>query len=671
MKIRIDKKISKLTIMCLLSCGCSYPMQAKEKTKHVLNNIQKYYDNNIRLLKDTIRANSYLKYTINIDKHNPTIYSIPTVYRLAKSNERIFFGESYWKIFFLDKKRYEAIKQSGSSTIGSSKSALENVYKYLLPNIYNVTIVDDYLLSPFNKYNRKFYIYHNEEVDSTRTKITFRPRTKNTQLVRGHAFVNTGSGKIISYDIDGEYDMTKFKVEAVMEETDSLFLIPVSCSADTKISYLGNRIIVNVMSVYNKETIKSRPIPLTDKEMEIMNRYDSIQELSTIRNDTVITDIKKQAKHILWDVIGDNVINRIRTNFGENDKGYLRLGPIFNPLYFGYSNSKGVVYKLRMNANYNFTDNSDISIYLRLGYSFKLRQLYYNFPLKYSFDRKNNGYIQVDFGNGNRISNSSILDNVKKEYHRDSIDFDKMNLDYFKDMFLKLVCNYDFTERIGIQGGFVFHKRSAVDNAGFVQLDKPATYKTFAPLIQLQYRPWGYKSLILTADYEHGSKNIFGGDISYDRWEFDASYILSLPCTRTLSLKSGLGFYSSKGKEEYFLDYTNFRDNNLPGGWNDEWTGEFELLGSNWYNASDYYFRINTAYESPLMLLAWIPKIGQVIEKERIYISALAVRRLYPYMECGYGFTNRAFSMGIFTGFSNKRYEGFGFKFGFELFDNW
>lgn len=129
-------------------------------------------------------------------------------------------------------------------------------------------------------------------------------------------------------------------------------------------------------------------------------------------NDSVPTKEKK-VKYILWDVIGDNVVNKIRTNFGEGDKGYLRLGPIFNPLYFGYSNSKGIVYKLKLNANYNFTDNSDISIYMKLGYSFKQKQLYYNFPLRYTFNKKSNGYIQADFGTGNRISDSSVLEKVK------------------------------------------------------------------------------------------------------------------------------------------------------------------------------------------------------------------------------------------------------------------
>ena len=670
-KDNMDRQIQnikyKSIIIAVLLLLFPYSIYAKVKNRHILNRIQRYYESNSKFYTDIIDLNSYVKYTIDIEKHNPTIYSIPTAYRLARTQERNFFGETYWQVKILNRHKYEAKKLKSYSTIGNDKTALENIQQYIMPTIYNVTIMDDHLLSPFNKYNRRFYIYHNATIEHGNIKVMFKPKVKNTQLVKGSAIIDYNSGKIISYTFDGEYDMIKFTVNAKMGTEDSIFMIPVECSADIKISYLGNRIRAYVSSINDKAPLPDRPLLLNDTEKNIINRHDSLQNSG---NDSVPTKEKK-VKYILWDVIGDNVVNKIRTNFGEGDKGYLRLGPIFNPLYFGYSNSKGIVYKLKLNANYNFTDNSDISIYMKLGYSFKQKQLYYNFPLRYTFNKKSNGYIQADFGTGNRISDSSVLEKVKNENDKDSIDFDKMNLDYFKDMSLRLVCNYDFSEKFGAMGGFIYHRRSAVNPNGFIHLGEPTKYKTFAPLVQLQYRPWGYKSVIFTTDYEHGLKGILGGDIRYDRWEFDASYILPLPCMRSLSLKTGMGFYLSKGEEQYFLDYESFKDNNLPGGWRDDWTGEFELLNSNWYNASDYYVRINTTYESPLMLLAWIPKVGQIIEKERIYMSALTVRKLYPYIEFGYGFTNRIFSMGIFTGFSNHHYEGIGVKFGFELFENW
>lgn len=140
---------------------------------------------------------------------------------------------------------------------------------------------------------------------------------------------------------------------------------------------------------------------------------------------------------------------------------------------------------------------------------------------------------------------------------------------------------------------------------------------------------------------------------------------------KAISLRVGSGFYTSKSRTSYFLDYTNFREENIPGGWNDDWTGEFQLLNSNWYNASEYYVRTNATYESPLMLLSRIPYVGRLMEIERIYVNTLFVEHLHPYIECGYGFTNRFFSMGLFLATRNADFEGIGCRFGFELFRDW
>ena len=111
----------------------------------------------------------------------------------------------------------------------------------------------------------------------------------------------------------------------------------------------------------------------------------------------------------------------------------------------------------------------------------------------------------------------------------------------------------------------------------------------------------------------------------------DMQDIINMSRRRSLSLRLGSGFYTQKGDHWYFVDYTNFRYNNLPGGWNDDWAGEFELLNSGWYNASDYYVRSNVTYESPALFAAWLPWVGRFIENERYYVNALMVRHLHPY----------------------------------------
>ena len=168
-----------------------------------------------------------------------------------------------------------------------------------------------------------------------------------------------------------------------------------------------------------------------------------------------------------------------------------------------------------------------------------------------------------------------------------------------------------------------------------------------------------------------GIKGFLKANTEYEKYEFDAQYKRPLPSLSSLQMRLGAGFYSHKGKDSYFLDYSNFKENNIPGGWNDNWANEFELLNSNWYNASKYYVRANLTYESPILLVAWIPWVGRFIEKERIYMNILDINRLHPYIEYGYGIATHIFSAGIFTAQQNGHFDGIGVRFGIELFRQW
>jgi hypothetical protein len=119
------------------------------------------------------------------------------------------------------------------------------------------------------------------------------------------------------------------------------------------------------------------------------------------------------------------------------------------------------------------------------------------------------------------------------------------------------------------------------------------------------------------------------------------------------------------------MDYSNFCDNNLPEGWEDHWSGNFQLLDGKVYNESNFYFRQNISYESPLLFATWLPYVGKYIEKERLYFSSVIVQHARPYFELGYGLTNRYVSIGLFASFYNTKFQKAGITFDFELFKRW
>jgi hypothetical protein len=201
------------------------------------------------------------------------------------------------------------------------------------------------------------------------------------------------------------------------------------------------------------------------------------------------------------------------------------------------------------------------------------------------------------------------------------------------------------------------------------QLNLPEEYRSFAPMTTIRLMPWK-KGPVLTANYERSFPNVFKSNLKYERWEFDAAHKIKLSSLRLLNWRGGAGFYTSRSTE-YFVDYTNFRDENLPTGWEDEWTGQFQLLDSKWYNESKYYLRGHLSLESPLLALGWTPLVGHFVETEMIYASILGIQHTHFYSEVGYGFTNRYFSTGVFASFLNHKFQSFGCKFTIEIFKRW
>lgn len=675
-------KILKIIILSVVTCGLPRAGMALAATRQdslILREVMEYRDKT-GFSADTINTNVYFRYHMKTDRRNFTLMAVPSMYAVSRGR-REYVGETFNSVKIKDNIITESVKRVDIGTVPHHREAMSTLWKYLQPDIYNVTMFGNQILSPLNSHNIKLYKYETTYLTEQRAEIVFRPKRYNTQLISGAAIVDRETGRVIRFRCSGEYDMVSFRINALMGTEGTLSMFPKACDLDAIFHFIGNRIRVSYRSVYDIPVVLPdsvvnsrdmdlmagiRPDPLPDGFNDVYLEHDSIRTKESEKRDG--SENKKWNK-VLWDIFGDHMINRTKGSFGTNDRGAFRISPILNPLYLSYSKHKGVTYKLKIRGSYNFTPNSEISLHFNTGYSFKQRQLYFQFPLRYTFNKRKDGFIEFEIGNGNRITTSDIVEQVKNEW-QGSIDWDKMSLDYFKDFYFKAHYNYDLTEKWGVQPGFVYHRRTALDKRGFEIAERPIKYYSFAPSLQLQFRPSGKKGVIITTDYERGVK--FGSaDMDYERFEFDVSWKKPFYSLRSLSLKSGGGFYTSKSSNAYFLDYVNFRDVNIPGGWNDDWTGEFQLLNSNWYNASEYYMRTNVTYESPLMILSRLPYVGRLMEMERIYINVLYAEHLHPYIECGYGFTNRLFSMGLFTAISNKHFEGVGCRFGFELFRDW
>lgn len=675
-----------MLLLLLVGWGAA-EAKRRAQTEDVLNLVASYPALVCPTPLDSFTTFSYAKLLINVDRRNLTLATAPTMFYLMHDNRRHFLSESYVRLTHYRDRGDVVEPLLYLSTIYNRHRTLPSLRTYLLPSPYKPTLFDNHILSPLCPDNRRFYRYRTRTDEDGLLRLFFHSRTRNTQLVRrGWVTIEKGTGRIVRFRFEGEYDMVAFITEGEMGTEGVPSLFPKECSLNGTFNYLGNRLHAYIITFPQLPALLPK-LPKVSNAPELMDQIrpvalDSLEQWLAASyerpaDDTTATDhtARKRptwAKRVLWDMIGDNILNRISTRFGNNNQGYVRFNPLFNPLYMGYSGRRGLYYKFKVQGNYRFTDNSDLSTTLRLGYSFKQKQLFYNFPVTWRFNKRHNGFVYARYSNGNRITDSRVLEAIKGTTTRDTIQWDTLGLDYFKDSRLQVSAGIDLDpSRLGIEAGVVFHRRTALNKRGFELSQRPSTYRSFGPFVKLTWRPLTDRvPLAFSMRYDQGIEWL-SSNLHYSRLELDGQYIRKLSRMRSLSLRAGSGFYLDKVGNTYFVDYHNFHEEYVPGGWNDDWTGEFEVLNSHWYNASQFYARMNATYESPMLFLARAPLLGRIVEMERFHFGALAVSHYVPYIELGYSFTNRVFSFGIFTGMAPHHFEGVELKFGLELFNNW
>lgn len=650
-------------------------------------------------------TNVYTKHLYQTHRRNVTLWAIPTTYSIAKG-ERTFVSEQYSRLYFRSVSDFDHKNQVYYTTIPSSRRTLPTLREFITPNLYEVTMYGDHILSPFCQENRRYYRYSSVYIGHGKMRLYFRPRiVSNTQLVRGKAIVNHATGQIEQLEMEGEFDMIHFRTLTMQGEGGARALLPKLSRTSIEFKFAGNHVTSDFTSLYDcpitlpdtlnveddRQLMDSiRPISLSDAEMQVYHVFDSLNadRPDTLHRDTTYQHLMTQEttpyaeldsvqqpatgrdwlKTIGWDILGDNLINGVRA---ENDKGNFNL-TLLDPQYINYSSSKGLSYKMRLRGEYRFSPKVGLRIHPYWGYGFKRREFYWEVPVWLYYNPRHNACWHVLVRKDNRIGNNEVFEDIlAKMGDQPGVDRDEIGereWHYFGDNVGHLSHSMLIKNQLNLSAGFTYHDRYATHGDELRRLGMASKYKSLALSLSLSWRP-NLKAPVFTVDYERALK-IKGLNIDYERWEGDFSVKHSMSHLQRLNLRLGGGVYTRRSGI-YFMDFANFRDNNLPEGWNDDWSGEFQLLDSRLYNMSRYYLRGNISYESPLLLAYLVPFFGRYVELERFYWNALNIEHTRLYSELGYGFSTRYFSMGLFASFLNLEYQEMTAKFTFELFRRW
>lgn len=690
------------------------------------------------------RAQLYIKGKVNIRKKNHLLRFMPSMFRLRKGvNE--YMTETYSDLHFTAPNIYD---QKVKAAVGTASEFWEmdgRLPDYFNINIYSPSLLYDKLLSPLAPNAPHYYTYRVDSVmgqaHNRSYRIRFIPKNKSYQLVGGYMVVSAEVWSIREMRFSGRNEMFRFSNHVLMGRVgaDDEFL-PVNYRLDGTFRFLGNVVDGDYTAVLDYQSIRlsspgeERPLPEGRSRYDLSESYtlstdtnaqqtdttyfNSIRPLPltlhedslyadffNLRNDTLRRKKKRPALEF-WGEIGDALISRYTVDL--NKYGSVRCSPLINPFLLSYSGSNGISYRQEFKYNRLFSDDRLLRIVPRIGYNFKQKEFYWKVSSKFDYWPTRRAWLSLDFGRGNRIYSSDVLDDLKAI--PDSVfDFNQIHLDYFDDYYLNLTHSWEIVNGLTLDVGLSIHRRSEVERSRFVLLPPkqeggqtiPAirpgdpmpgldpsllgkfrhTYNSFAPHLRLTYTPGQYYYMngrrkvnlysrypSFSVDWERGLKGVLPGSGSYGRVEVDMQQSIPLGLMRNFYWRAGWGTFT-KQEDVYFVDFTNLRRSNLPTGWNEDISGVFQLLDGRWYNSSRKYIRAHATYEAPFLLINHLNKITQYVLNERLYFNALAMPHLRPYLEAGYGIGTHVFDFGVFASLANWKFDGIGCKFTFELFN--
>lgn len=677
---------------------------------------------------DEYKADLYIKGKVKVHKRNHLIRYVPSMFRFEK-HINDYLMESLSELHYTAPDIYDRKIKAVSTTFPRNRGQITDVMDCLNMNIYSSSLMSDKLLSPLDKKSSRYYHYLLDSIagppDCQRYKILIIPKFRGTQLVSGYMWVSDQIWTIRELYIEGVYDVIRFKVRVKMGEEGDVEFLPVQFDLNLVFKFIGNHLEMdmgawlkyNEIKFYEgaarrksqkkhhhdltesyKLTCDSEQL-ITDKEkfnelrpIPLSALEDSLYRSYALRQDTLLrVPKKKKNEHLeFWGELGDMLISSYNVNLSS--MGSVHCSPLINPVLLDYSHSRGFSYKQKFKYSRLFHDGRILRISPQIGYNFTHKELYVKADADWQYWPEKQASFEVSVGNGNRIYSSVVLDQLK-QLPDSTFNFDQLELDYFKDVYLNLFHNIEIVNGLFIKAGVSVHWRYLINNSKVI-LEKPlpdkdwaalrgirSEYNSFAPRIRIEWTPGMYYYMngrrkmnvgssmpTFMLDYERGIKGVFKSTGAHERWEFDIQQNLKLSGIRSIGYRIGGGMFT-KQEDMYFVDFANFARRNLPEGWNDDIGGTFQLLDGRWYNSSRQYWRGNFTYESPFILLKPLNRWLGLVQQERLYGGILFMPHLNPYIELGYGIGTHIFDVGAFVSTINGQFDTFGFKFTFELFN--
>lgn len=668
-------------------------------------------------------AEIYIKGRTEILKQNMLIRLAHHIFPIDRKNKDMFFEMVSLSKFNAPHNYLHDLKAINGNSLPNEKKQQEAL-AFLNLNVYSPTAYDDAIFMPISSDAFKFYTFNLESLETidslTIYKIRFLPKQWSQKLVCGDLYILDKSWTIDKIDMHGRYSFAEFNLVMSYGRDFRRFILPEKADLFLRYRVLGNAVATRYHSSFKYQEVEwveedheshkwksldltsyyklssdtvpiirdtaywdlHRDHPLTPEENQLFNKTqkDNISKTDTAK------DLQKYVKFT------EQLINSVNMDYKSTR---IKYSGFLNPFQLGYSARNGITYKQRFRISKTFSHDKQIRFRPEIGYVFKRKQIFFKVGGDWEYLPQKRGALSVEVGNTNESYSSEITHKINEELKDSTFNFDDLNLEYFKHYYAEIKNSIELFNGFQLTTGVSYHRRIPsrkkieIDPGDDVEEILNQNYHDFTPVLGFSYTPRQYYRMdgyrkeymysyypTISIEIARGIPGVGKSTGDYGRIEADVHQSLMLGLCRRLNYHISAGMYTQQ-KSTYFADFQYFARRNFPDTWDDQIGGVFNLLKSEWFNASDKYMQAHFMYESPFVLFKILrinstKKFMQVASRyilsERFYLSQLWTPMLPSYTEIGYGIGNHIFNIGIFAGFDRWHYQSMGFKFAFELF---
>ena len=467
----------------------------------IVQNVMKFAPCYGQLVKE-YRANLYIKGKLHVKKKNLMFRYLPSLFRLRKG-VREYIAESSSELHYTFPNIYDQKVKGTMGTLPSSGSLERELLEYFHVNIYSSTLLHDRLLSPLALNGKKYYRYQLDSVmgspEDTQYKIRFMPKTKSDQLVGGYMIVSANVWSIRAIRFLGRSELIRFDNYVKMGEvgSDDEFL-PQCYEFNALFKFMGNVIDGTYLASLDYDSISLEELkPHLEKKKtkyDLTESYtlecdtntyqhdslyfDSIRPIQLSASERILykeyglqrdtTRVRLPSKtRVFWGEVGSFLVNDYKVNLAN--VGSVKFSPLINPLLLSYGGQNGLSYKQSFNYSRLFNGGKMIRIIPKVGYNFTRKELHWSVNSLFDYWPEKQGIIHLDFGNGNRIYSSDVLDNIK-EMPDSLFDFSQIHLEYFYDFYFSFSHSIEVRNGLTIDVGLLSHRRTPVQSSKIVPI---------------------------------------------------------------------------------------------------------------------------------------------------------------------------------------------------------